>query len=155
MTKRLVLLCVLAVGALAAFGAAPALAASTAVTQNAWFQNQNRIIETNNRVHVSWTYNGSTVSNGRCVWTWSKVSFWSLSSRQTRCVYEQNRHRVHGWQITTFTTTGFCPNHARTTVAIRNDVYAYYDGSAAGTTSFPKAGACKASLFAFRRLTRG
>ena len=117
MTKRILLLCVLAIGGLAAFGATPAFAASTAVTQNAWFQNQNRIIEVNNRVRVSWNYNGGTVSNGRCQWTWSKLNFWSLSGRATNCLYEQNHHRVHGWQTTTFTSTRFCPNHARTTVS--------------------------------------
>ncbi len=89
MTKRILLLCVLAIGGLAAFGATPAFAASTAVTQNAWFQNQNRIIEVSNRVRVSWNYNGGTVSNGRCQWTWSKLNFWSLSGRATNCLYEQ------------------------------------------------------------------
>jgi len=59
------------------------------------------------------------------------------------------------WHTTTFTSTRFCPNHARTTVSIRNDVYAYADGSAVGNTTFVKSGACKSSLFAFRRLTRG
>ena len=95
------------------------------------------------------------MSNGRCQWTWSKLNFWSLSGRTTNCLYEQNLHRVHGWQTTTFTSTRFCPNHARTTVSIRNDVYAYADGSAVGNTTFVKSGACKSSLFAFRRLTRG
>ena len=96
MTKRILLLCVLTTVGLAAFGATPAFAASTAVTQNAWFQNQNRIIEVNNRVRVSWNYNGGSVSNGRCQWTWSKLNFWSLSGRTTNCLYEQNHHRVHG-----------------------------------------------------------
>ena len=155
MTKRILLLCVLTTVGLAAFGATPAFAASTAVTQNAWFQNQNRIIEVNNRVRVSWNYNGGSVSNGRCQWTWSKLNFWSLSGRTTNCLYEQNYHRVHGWQLTTFTSTRFCPNQARTTVSTRNDVYAYADGSAVGNTTFVKSGACKNSLFAFRRLTRG
>ena len=53
--ERTLLLCILAIGGLAAFGATPAFAASTAVTQNAWFQDQNRIIEVNNRVRARGT----------------------------------------------------------------------------------------------------
>ncbi|MGH2997286.1 MAG: hypothetical protein ACRDM9_13305, partial [Gaiellaceae bacterium] len=119
-------------------GAGRALATHSKGYHKSYFEDPPGIDVNSVRNDVDWVWNGSTVSNGLCSYTygWFAASGWGLKENNFFCRYENSQTQLRSSSYVHFKNGIFCLFIDTHTYYERNNAYGKWNGNLVGTISW-------------------
>jgi hypothetical protein len=108
------------------------------------------------RNNVNWYWNGSTVFNAFCAYSygWYSPSGWQLKENNFFCRYENSQTQVRSSSYAHFRNGVFCLTIDTHTYYDRNNAYGRYNGYLVGQVNWRKSGGCTGLLSFHTQLVR-